>query len=206
MTDADTNARYQTQLRRLGTLTDVVFALVIWRLFMLLPRPEGDDSRTVFEVLTGDPRAVLGVVIGVVIVIVYWNQSNMLFGHLDRTDGRHTAYAIVQLFCLLMFLYAVGVGVQYESQADTRIFESVTAMLVGVPGYLGWRHAKLRGKLLSANLSKQDADAISVRILAEPITAAITIPFAIFTPLLWEAAWFSYPLVARLLNKRKETI
>ncbi len=28
------------QLRRLEILVDVVYALVIWRLFMLMPRPE----------------------------------------------------------------------------------------------------------------------------------------------------------------------
>ena len=75
-------------------------------------------------------------------------------------------------------------------------------MLVGVPAYLGWRHAKRKGMLLSPKLSKNEADAISVAILAEPITAAITIPFAIFTPLLWEASWFCYPLVAAVLRRR----
>ena len=197
------NDRYVTQLRRLGTLTDVVFGLVIWRLFQLMPEPDIADGGSVLDVLTSDPRAVLGLLIGIVVVIIYWTQNNKLFGHLERTDSRHTAYSIVQLFCLLLFLYAVGIGVQYESAADTRVLESVTAMLVGVPAYLGWRHARREGNMVSAGLSKDDADAISIGILAEPITAAITIPFAIFTPLLWEASWFSYPLVARILKKRK---
>jgi uncharacterized membrane protein len=183
-----------------------VFGLVIWRLFLLIPRPEGADPGSVLDVITSDPRAIVGVVIGTVVVIVYWTQNNMLFGHLERTDGRHTALSIIQLFCLLVFLYAVGIGVQYESEADTRIFESVTAMLVGVPAYLGWRHAKRKGKLISPHLSKDDADAISVGILAEPITAAVTIPFAIFTPILWEASWFTYPLIARLLKARTEQL
>jgi len=206
MTDSDIDLRYRTQLKRLETLMDVVFGLVIWRLFMLFPRPEGDDPGSVWDVLSSDPRAVLTVVIGIVIVIIYWTQNNLLFGYLERTDGRHTAFAIIQLFCLLLFLYAIAVGTNYESAADTRIFESVTALLVGVPAYFGWRHAKRNAHMVSAQLSKEDADAISVQILTEPITAAITIPFAIFTPLLWEAAWFSYPLVARVLSKRKEKL
>jgi hypothetical protein len=72
--------------------------------------------------------------------------------------------------------------------------------------YWGWRYAKRSAKLVSPSLSCEDADAISVRILAEPITAAITLPFAIFTPLLWELAWFSYPIVSRLLRKRQDKI
>lgn len=206
MSDSHINIRYATQLKRLGTLMDVVFGLVIWRLFLLFPHPEGGNPGSVWDVFSSDPKAVLTVVIGIVIVIIYWGQNNLLFGYLERTDGKHTAYAIVQLFCLLMFLYAIKVGTQYESAADTRVLESVTAMLVGVPAYLGWRHAKRTANLVSPQLSRDDADAISVRILAEPITAAITIPFAIFTPLLWEAAWFAYPLVARVLGRRKEKL
>lgn len=205
MAGAEPHVRYARQLRRLETLIDVVYALVLWRLFTLFPHPVEDETRSVWEVLTGEPRAVLLVVIGLVIVIIYWGQHNLLFGHLERTDSRHTAIAIVQIFCLLLFLYAIRVGVEYEPQADTRLFESITAMLVGVPAYLGWRHAKRAG-LISPNVSKEEADDISIAILAEPITAAITIPFAIFTPLLWEAAWFAYPLVSRVLRKRKGKI
>lgn len=205
MVDAEPNVRYARQLRRLETLIDVVYALVIWRLFTLFPHPEENETRSVWDVLSGDPRAVLLVIIGIVIVIIYWGQNNQLFGNLERTDMRHTAIAIVQIFCLLLFLYAIRIGVEYEPQADTRLFESITAMLVGVPAYLGWRHAKRAG-LISPKVSKEEADDISVGILAEPITAAITIPFAIFTPLLWEAAWFAYPLVQRILNRRKEEL
>ena len=38
---ATASHRRQTgQLRRLETLTDVVYGLAIWRVFMLLPRPD----------------------------------------------------------------------------------------------------------------------------------------------------------------------
>ena len=205
MNEARVNGRFTNQLRRLENLMDVVYALVIWRLFTLFPRPEDDETRSVWEVLTGDPRAVLLVVIGIAIVIIYWGQNNELFGNLERTDTRHTAIAIVQIFCLLLFLYAMRVGVEYEAQTDTRLFESIAAMLVGVPAYFGWRHAKRAG-LVSKDMSKEQADDVSVKILAEPITAAITIPFAIFAPLLWEVAWFSYPLISRLLSRRKEKL
>jgi uncharacterized membrane protein len=206
MADQEASIRYARQLRRLETLMDVVFALVIWRLFQLIPRPADDDTRSVWEVLSSEPSAALTIVIGVAIVIIYWNQNNLLFGYLERTDGRHTTLAIIQLFCLLLFLYAIAIGTNFEAGTDTRLFESVTALMVGVPAYFGWRHAKRDRRLISPELSDEEADEISVQILTEPITAAITIPFAIFTPLLWEASWFSYPIVSRLLEKRKEKL
>jgi uncharacterized membrane protein len=195
--------RWATQLSRLETLMDVIYGLVIWRLFQLLPRPTEDETRSLWEVVTANPKPLLTIVIGMVIVVIYWLQNNLLFGHLERTDSRHSSLAILQIFCLLLFLFAISTGTNYESATDLRVFESLTAMLVGIASYWGWYYAKHKANLISPSLTKEDADDISVRILVEPITAAITLPFAIFTPLLWEVAWFSYPLVSRVLNKRR---
>ncbi len=194
------------QLVRLETLIDVVYAVAIWRLFMFLPRPMDEETRSVWEMFTDDPRPVVTVIIGLAIVIIYWVQNNLLFRHLERTDTRHTALSILQIFCLLLFLYAIRLGTNYEAATDLRVFESLTALLVGVPSYFAWRHAKYKGRLVSPSLSKKEADAISVRILAEPITAAVTIPFALFAPVLWEIAWFSFPLVERLLRLKQDRL
>ncbi len=206
MNNKSDEKRWVRQLARLEILIDVVYALVIWRLFQFIPRPMENETRSVWEVFSDDPRPVLTVAIGIVIVIVYWLQSNLLFGHLERTDLRHTVLSILQIFCLLLFLYAIAVGTNYEAATDLRVFESLTALLVGVPSYFAWRHAKYQGKLVSPSLSKKEADAISVRILAEPITAAVTIPFALFAPVLWEIAWFSFPLVERLLRLKQDRL
>jgi uncharacterized membrane protein len=151
-----------------------------------------EETRSVWEMFMDDPRPVVTVIIGLAIVIIYWMQNNLLFRHLERTDTRHTVLSILQIFCLLLFLYAIRLGSNYEAATDLRVFESLTALLVGVPSYFAWRHAKYKGRLVSPSLSKKEADAISVRILAEPITAAVTIPFALFAPVLWEIAWFSF--------------
>ncbi len=208
MTDKADEKRWVRQLFRLETLMDVVYALTIWRLFLLLPRPKArdDETRSVWELFSNDPQSVLTVAIGIVIVIIYWMQNNLLFGHLERTDSKHTALSILQIFCLLLFLYSIRLGTNYEAATDLRVFESLTALLVGIPSYWAWRHAKYKGKLISPSLSKKDADAISVRILAEPITAAVTIPLAFFGPVLWEVAWFSYPLILRALRVKQDIL
>jgi len=193
-------------LVRLETLIDVVYGVAILRLFMFLPRPMDEETRSVWEMFMDDPRPVVTVIIALAIVIIYWVQNNLLFRHLERTDTRHTALSILQIFCLLLFLYAIRLGTNYEAATDLRVFESLTALLVGVPSYFAWRHAKYKGRLVSPSLSKKEADAISVRILAEPITAAVTIPFALFAPVLWEIAWFSFPLVERLLRLKQDRL
>ncbi|MCG6886146.1 MAG: hypothetical protein LJE74_02975 [Proteobacteria bacterium] len=190
------------QLRRLETLMDVVYGITIWRLFMLLPRPAGEELElhTIGELFKDSGQSFAGIFIGIVIVIIYWKQNNMLFKHLERTDSFHTTISILQIFALLFFLYAMGISVRFEGLTGARLLESITAMLVGITSYLGWRHA-VKKNLNSAALPGSDAKKISFRILAEPITAAITIPFAFQTPILWELAWFVYPLVQKGLRK-----
>ncbi len=145
MNNKSDEKRWVRQLARLETLIDVVYALAIWRLFQILPRPMENETRSVWEVFMDDPRPVLTVIIGMAIVIIYWLQNNLLFGHLERTDTRHTVLSILQIFCLLLFLYAIRVGTNYEAATDLRVFESLTALLVGVPSYFAWRHAKYKG-------------------------------------------------------------
>jgi uncharacterized membrane protein len=94
------------QLKRLEILLDVVYGIVIWRLFSLLPKPEGDDLAwaSVGGMLADEWLTLLVVAVGLAVVIVYWLQSNLLFGYLEITDTRHTTFGILQIFFLLLFL------------------------------------------------------------------------------------------------------
>jgi len=198
--------RESRQLRRLEVLIDVVFAIVIWRAFMLIPKPsEGSwnwDSIT--AMLASNILTLVIVMIGVVVVIVYWLQNNALFGNLDRTDGLHTALSILQIFFLLLFLYSIRVGATLEASVGTRAFESCTAALVGIASAMGWSHAIRNCRLVSLNLTDEQARDLQIRIFAEPITALITLPCAFIGPWIWEASWLSYPLIAFVLRRRKK--
>jgi len=192
------------QLRRLQRLTDVVYALVLWRIFTFLPKPggEGWEEDSLGELLTANLPVLVLIVIGLAFTIIYWLQNNTLFGNLARTDGRHTTLAIMQIFLLLLFLYSIRLGIVLGGSPGTRLFESVTAALVGYAGAAGWMHAKNDRRLLQPNTTAQKADEIGDRILAEPLAATLTIPFA-FTPILWEVAWLSYPVMVGLLRRRR---
>ena len=78
------------------------------------------------------------------------------------------------------------------------------AVLMGLASAWGWSYA-IKTDLLLPEVSDSYARQTQHRVLAEPITAAITIPFAFIGPILWEVAWLSYPLVVRFLNRRKRS-
>jgi uncharacterized membrane protein len=197
--------RESRQLQRLEVLIDVIFAIVIWRVFMLIPRPDTADWQwdAIGPFLSANVLTFILMAIAMVVVIIYWIQNNALFNNLDRTDGRHTAISIVQIFFLLCFLLSIRLGVVLEASSGTRAFESCTAALVGIASAWGWSYAIKNRRLISADLTDQEAGDLQIRILAEPITALITIPCAFVGPWIWEASWLLYPLIAYILRRRK---
>jgi len=192
------------QLKRLETLTDVVYGIVLWNFFTLIPGPDGEwpwDSIGSF--LTSNLLTFALVIVGVGISIIYWLQSNALFGNLERTDVRHTALSIFQLLFLLIFLYSLHLGVALGASVATRVFESCAVVLMGVASTSAWSYAIKNRRLLLPDVSDQDARDLADRILAEPMTAIITIPFAFAGPVFWEIAWLSYVLVVFFLRRRR---
>lgn len=191
------------QLSRLERIMDVVFALVIWRLFTFLPTQDVDGNKwaSVTEMLLAEWKVFVFVLLAVVIVIIYWLQNNSLLGNLKKTDAIHTTISIFQLFFVLLFLYAIGSGVRIGSGVDSSAFESISAMMVGLLSLLAWHYAMHKGDLLDPELSAEDAVHIRKKNMAEPITAAITIPFAFVGPIAWELSWFLYPFIKYLFSK-----
>ena len=191
------------QLKRLEMLMDVVFAMVIWRIFMILPRPEDEDVQwgSVVEMLQENSDSFLIVLLSTIIVIVFWVQNNDLLGKLKRTDTVHTAISIFQLIFLLLLLYSIGLGIRSDGELVTKVMESSAALLTGLMAYLGWRYAMFRAKLVADDVPEEEAKRTLDQNLAEPITAAITIPFAFVGPLAWELSWFLYPFIKYLFKR-----
>ena len=86
------------------------------------------------------------------------------------------------------------------ASAWTRGFESVSALLLGLSSAWMWSYAAKGRRLLHSDVTDDEAKAVRRRITAEPATATFTLPF-IFTPFLWEAAWFTYPAARRFFRR-----
>ena len=185
------------KLVRLERVMDVVYALVIWRLFMILPRPEkGEgDTNSVLELVINNWDIFVIVLLALVIVIIFWLQNNSLFSYMKATDRIHTAITIFQLFFLLFFLYSIGSGLRLGAAADSRMLESVAAFLLAVSAYFGWYYAYRKGDLVSDDVPANKSEELLKQNLAEPITALVTMPFAFVGPIAWELSWFLYPLI-----------
>jgi uncharacterized membrane protein len=193
--------RETSQLRRLETVTDVVYGIAIWRVFMLFPRPDEPawNWHSWQEFLAAEGLTVVLIAIGVAVLIIYWLQSNTLFSLVERADVKFAVRAIIQLFFVLLFLFSIRVGTELSASAWTRGFESVAALLLGLSSTWMWTYAARNRRLLHEDVTDDEARAVRRRITAEPATALFTLPF-VFTPIFWELAWFTYPAVRRFFR------
>jgi uncharacterized membrane protein len=197
--------RESLQLRRLARMVDVVYAITIWRAIMMFPRPTAEQLswEHIGAFLKASSGDFLGVMVGIVIVIIYWLQNNALFGNLQTTDSRHTILSILQLFFLLLFLLSSRLSIDLGSSNGTRMFESIAAALVGITSSWGWSYAIKNHRLLLPEVTEQYAYRLRDRHLAEPLTALITIPMVFVGAIPWEISWLSYPLVVGLVRRRR---
>jgi len=165
---------------------------VLWRLFVMIPTPVSAEGswHSVSEYIGENVFTLITVVIGVMFVIIYWLQSNTLMGNLEKSDSKHTILTIVQLFALLLFLLSLNMGAVLGGSAFTRAFESISAALTGLSAAFAWRYAIKDRRLIQPDVNDFDARKILDKVLAEPLTALMTIPFAFAGPWLWEASWF----------------
>jgi uncharacterized membrane protein len=194
-------------LRRLETLIDVVFALLIWDIVSSLPLPEGSDLSLsgLGEFLGGNVD--LGIVlIGIVIVLNYWAQNNAHSGELEATNSTHALLSILQLFFLLFYTYAASLGMQFEGDEMALALQSITLLLAGILGFAAWAYAIRDGRLLADYAREEEVTALLVRSLAEPLTALITLPLAFVSANIWELGWLIYIPLAWYLGRKSNAL
>ena len=207
MTGEPYNATARAQLRRLSTLTDVVYAVALVLIIQWLPLPEESHSGGavwLFDLWAEYADNIIGVVIGLVFTIIYWLRSNTLMTALDRTDGVHTGLSIASVFFLLLLLYVVRVSAEVAAPSR-RVGESLAVALIGIAAGTGWWWARRKG-LVREGISKDEMIGVQIEAFAEPIAALVTLPFAFVGELAWNLSWLAYLPIATFLRRRGSKI
>ena len=199
----NTTGTARSQLVRLGTLTDVVYAVGLVLIVSWLPLPEeshATGSIWIAELWAEYSTNIVAVIIGLVFSIMYWLRSNTLMTAMDRTDGIHTGLTIASVFFLLLLLYVVRVSEQVAAPSR-RAGESIAVALIGIAAGAAWWYARRKG-LVRKGISKDEMFAVQIEAFAEPLSALVTLPFAYVGEVAWNLAWFAYIPIAALLKKR----
>jgi uncharacterized membrane protein len=193
--------RESRELRRLETLIDTVFALAIIMIVWDEPSPTQSASVDLLGFIAERAQHMLMALIGIVVVLVYWFQSNLLLGNLSRTDPKHAILSILQIFMVLVYLLTVSYGIDIGNEPLILAMQSIAAALVGLAAACAWWYASHRRRLLTDETDDSDVSALRLRVLAEPLTALLTVGLAFVSPLLWELGWLTYPLFVVILQR-----
>ena len=199
-TEADAIAG-ERQLRRLGHFIDVVYAVVIVLVVYDLPRPQDWADRGMVAYLEAAQDALqLGALI-IAMVLIYWVQSNILLGKLARTDALHACLSILQVVVILLLVIWQDFVIVFEGDPLSLAVMSVLAAVLGTLGAAGWWYASQGHRLLLPIVSKTEVRNLRVGVLAEPLCAVVTLPFALVSTTAWDVSWLSYLLIAALLKR-----
>lgn len=190
------------QLSRLATIIDVIYGLLIFRLFMILPRPEldGFGKDELVEVLSTSYINYLVMLVGLIMILIYWGQSNLMFGNLRHTDGKHSTLSILQAFCLLIYFYFVRLDVELDGAVIALQMESVFLALSGFFGIAAWYYSEKNG-LISSKVDHTEKTKIYLKLIPEPLVSVLTFPFAVFGPDIWTLSWLLLIPVGFIIKK-----
>jgi len=194
--------RGERQLNRIMIIIDVLYALMIFQLFLMMPRPEIDNftANELVTVLKTSYINYLAMFVGMVLILLYWGQNHVVFGNLDRTDGTLSVIAILQTFILMLYLYFVRLDLEMGGQTLVLRMESVSLAIAGGIGVWAWHYANKR-QLFSDKLSDLEVNKTYVKLMPEPITSILTIPFAVFGPDIWTLSWLLMIPVSYILKR-----
>jgi uncharacterized membrane protein len=195
--------RGHKQLRRLEVFTDIIFALVFFRVFLLLPnlgKIGSGEKVSIREFYSQNPDSLEMILIGVIMTLIYWSNTVKAYGNLDHTDGKHAALSFLQLFSLLLYIYCVRMELVFRGELLPLLLQSIALAVVGLLGVAAWSYALKNRRLLSEAITDKEAAELRLEFLNEPVTALITIPFVWVGTTAWTLAWLTGLIVSRILN------
>ncbi len=182
--------RGQKQLWRLSTIIDVLYALMIYKLFTFMPSPavDGFGREELYQVLSQSYLNYTVIIIGIVLVILYWGLSNRLFGNLKHTNGTHATLSILQIFSLMLYIYFVRLDAEFPGETTLMVLQSILLAIAGFLSVISWHYA-LKNNLVSDAPTKREKEDMYIKFLPEPVVSVLTIPLAFFGPGIWTIGW-----------------
>jgi len=171
---------------------NVLYALLIFQTFLILPRP-GDpelEHLTLTQMFSEHVSQLLMIAVGFTLIVMYWIQFNRQLGNLIRSSPMHATLSVVQMVCLMIYLYFVRFDMEYDGLKLALQMESTFLALAGFFAAYSWRYAK-RNNLTSDQINDDEEMSIFYSLLPEPMAALFTLPFASFGPNVWTFAFLS---------------
>ena len=207
-----TEAQTERGVGLLGSIkivVNVLYALLIFQVFLILPRPDDPELEyhTLSQIYSENLMQLLVIVVGFILIVIYWIQFNRQMGNLVRSSPVHATLAVIQMVCLMIYLYFVRFDMEYDGMELALQMESIFLALAGFIAVYSWRYAR-RNNLTSDQINDDEEMSIFYSLLPEPLAALFTLPFASFGPDIWTLAFLSIiPIgyILKIVRRKYET-
>lgn len=194
-------------LKSLIIVMNVLYALMIFQVFLILPRPDDPELQyiTLEEIYSENLTVLMVIVVGLIMILIYWIQFHKLVGNLVRSSTLHASLTLFQMIFLMIYLYFVRLDMEFDGLILALQMESVFLALAGFVGALGWVYAR-RNNLTSDQIDEQEEVSVLYSILPEPLAALFSLPFAAYGPEIWTLSFLAIIPIGMLLNWRKKRL
>jgi hypothetical protein len=174
----------------LKVLMNVLFALLIFQAFLILPRPEDPELEyyTLTQIFEGNIDKLMVMLIGLVLIVIYWIQINKQLGNLVRSSMFHAGVGVAQMICLMLYLYFVRFDMEFEGLIIALQMQSIFLALAGFLGVFNWVYAR-KHKLTSNQINDKEEKSMFFQLLPEPSAALFALPFASISPEAWSLSF-----------------
>ncbi len=196
-------------LNSINIVVNVLYAMLIFQVFLILPRPDDPELKyhTLGQIYSENLTQVMVIVVGLILIIMYWIQFNRQLGNLVRSSPIHASLSVVQMICLMLYLYFVRFDMEFDGMKLALQMESIFLALAGFIGAYNWRYAR-KLKLTSDQISDDEEMSLFYSLLPEPMASLFTLPFAAFGPMIWTISFLSIiPIgyILKLVRKKYDT-
>ena len=195
-------------LNSIRVVVNVLYALMIFQMFLILPRPDDPELayHTLAQIYSDNVMQLVMIVVGLILIMLYWIQFNTQMGNLVRSSPLHATLAVVQMIFLMIYLYFLRFDMEYDGMKLALQMESIFLALAGFVAAFNWRYARNNG-LTSDQIDKNEELNIFYKILPEPMASLFTLPFAGLGPNYWTLAFLSiipFSYILKLVRKKYE--
>jgi hypothetical protein len=173
-------------LSSLKIVVNVLYALLLFQTFLILPRPDDPELnyKSLLQIYSDNSMKLLVIVVGLILILTYWIQTNKQLGNLVRSSPFHASLAIVQMVCLMLYLYFVRFDMEFDGMTFALQMESLFLALAGFIGVYNWMYVR-KNNLTSDQIDKHEERTMLFQFLPEPMASLFSLPFATFGPGIW---------------------
>ena len=188
-------------LKSIRIVINVLYALLIFQVFLILPRP-GDpelEYHTLSQIYSENVMQILVIVVGFILIVLYWIQFNRQLGNLVRSSPLHATLSVVQMISLMLYLYFVRFDMEYDGMKLALQMESIFLAITGFIGAFNWQYARYHN-LTSDQINDDEEKSLFYSLLPEPLASLFTLPFASFGPMIWTISFLSIIPIGYILK------